>query len=902
MGRTEFADFYLSVHGRAAFPWQERLAATVLATGWPKTIAVPTGCGKTSVLDVAVYALAAQAGKPALQRTAPLRIFLVVDRRLVVDDAYSHARCVAEKIERASDLDWIRDALSSFGGAKPLATAVLRGGMYRSDVWADQPNQPLVCVSTVDQIGSRLLFRGYGLRDARRPIDAGLVGNDSLVIIDEAHLSKPFLDTLGWIQRYQGGSWRKEPVAPGLRLVEMSATVAQDDGAFRLDRDDYSCHTLAMRLRTEKRAVLKECSDLVRAAADEAARMRGVVGVVLNTVASARATYEVLKEALNGKGEAILLTGRVRPHERDELLKDYRERIKAGRTPNAEDRLYVVATQTIEVGADLDFDALVTEAAPIDSLRQRFGRLNRLGQSGPSAAVILKPKGINWVYGEPLEETWKWLKDRAGDSNYVDFASKHMEELLQQNPNSGLAARRQDGPLVFPAHVDAWAQTNPAPAADPEVAPFLHGPEALEPGDVQIVWRADLVDIAPEGWADVLEAAPPMSTEALPLPVGAARKWLRNGLTNIADLEGAPAPQGEEDGERGWRTALIWRGPGKSKLDLDELRPGDTVVVSSSEGGCDRFGWAPESKDLVRDIGDACANLRAEAGGGRYRMRVHPAVLYPNDPVGQAEIRELLERAREEDISEDIAAFARERIPVDWGKPRAYSESGVLLVSKKMPDKKATEELDESDEGDASSLTERRSLRAHTKGVVTKVRQFAEGCGLPEWATESLEMAAKLHDIGKCDIRFQLLLDPEWDSSNGPMAKGTACLPREYRRRLQESGYPPGARHEFASVALAANSDSWDGVDRDLVLHLIGSHHGHGRALAPAWEGGDYDIRASVDGADATTRGVALAARLDSGWTDRYWGMTRKYGWWGLAYLEAILRRADCVQSREEQQ
>ena len=107
----------------------------------------------------------------------------------------------------------------------------MRGGMYRSNTWADTPNQPLICVSTVDQIGSRLLFRGYGVSPSSRPVHAALIANDSLLIVDEAHLSRPFLETVEAVRRYQGAGWREESVAPGLRLVEMSATVAEKRGA-----------------------------------------------------------------------------------------------------------------------------------------------------------------------------------------------------------------------------------------------------------------------------------------------------------------------------------------------------------------------------------------------------------------------------------------------------------------------------------------------------------------------------------------------------------------------------------------------------------------------------------------------------------------------------------------------
>ena len=104
--------------------------------------------------------------------SAPRRIFFVVDRRVIVDQAYERAQEIAKKLYQAEDgvLRVVADSLRqiAFGATAgyecetPLRAYALRGGMYRSEAWARDPLQPTVVASTVDQVGSRLLFRGYG--------------------------------------------------------------------------------------------------------------------------------------------------------------------------------------------------------------------------------------------------------------------------------------------------------------------------------------------------------------------------------------------------------------------------------------------------------------------------------------------------------------------------------------------------------------------------------------------------------------------------------------------------------------------------------------------------------------------------------------------------------------------
>jgi CRISPR-associated endonuclease/helicase Cas3 len=963
----QFRDYFLACHGKEPFPWQARLVASVIADGWNAvntTLSLPTASGKTAILDVAVFALACEAAAGAAPRRMPRRIALVVDRRIVVDDAYRRACHIRDSLLQAREgiLFEVAQALRTLGGELPLDAAQLRGGIYREDRWARTPVQPVILCSTVDQVGSRLLHRAYGVSPSLWPIHGGLLGNDALIVLDEAHCSEPFRQTLDWVERYRAKA--ENPLALPFHVVTMTATPRSDRVPFALSPDDYL--SMKRRLEARKPATLCACgkkdADFVQAMVDQAdkfIRTGATLLVVVNRVAQARQICEKIRKdhrAQAKKTEVILLTGRCRPIERDAVLQRWRDRLMAGRDRSASAEaspLVVVATQCVEVGADLDVDALVTECASLDALRQRFGRMNRLGEAPgetPASIVIradqAEKDADDPIYGKALSQTWQWLCDRKGvTTSTVDLGIIAVDGgpdapgVLPHDPAeranmlAPLIAPIADAPIVLPAYCDLWSQTGPEPAVSPEPAIFLHGPHAGAP-EVRVVWRADL-GADPATWSDTVSICPPVSGEALPLPLWLVRQWLagEGEKDQGADTESAPAPKAAKD-ERlavacSFRPALRWQGPERSLLadKSSAILPGDTLVVPARYGGCDEFGWNPSPGQGDGRVPDLAHRARLAARRCAV-LRLHPNLPLPESlaPYGK-----LCDTAWPEETDELRAGLrgALAAVPLetpDFGPlcrlllaaeadmeiDSHPSGTGLVLSCERRPAVDGGPNATEfSDEDNAAAHAARAvTLRQHLNDVGEQARSMLRASGLSASVAHDVALAAQWHDLGKADPRFQAWLaggNRAQAVRHGLLAK-SARMPKDaakLRAAREAAGYPEGGRHELLSVRLleAAPELLARAHDRDLVLHLIESHHGHCRPFAPVV----FDAKPVAVRVPSELAGVALGfegatrlERLDSGVAERFWRLIRRYGWWGLSYLETCMRLADHRASEQE--
>jgi CRISPR-associated endonuclease/helicase Cas3 len=217
---------------------------------------------------------------------------------------------------------------------------------------------------------------------------------------------------------------------------------------------------------------------------------------------------------------------------------------------------------------------------------------------------------------------------------------------------------------------------------------------------------------------------------------------------------------------------------------------------------------------------------------------------------------------------------------------------------------------DLTSEDDTASLLRPVPLEEHANGVVEWVDRFSHG--LDEGLVKVLRRAAWLHDLGKADPRFQVMLhggDPLAAAAGGLLAK--SGMDRENRaafwRAWRRSGLPPGFRHEFVSVALLRHHgeqllQGLSEQERELVEYLVGTHHGRGRPFVPGvGESRPEPVTLTWDGHGLSASPDHRLWRLGEGWTDLFWKLVRRYGVWGLAYLEAVLVLADQARSHQEE-
>lgn len=991
---SDFGAFHAAVHGgKHPFAWQQRLLEQIVRDkAWPRVLDLPTGAGKTTCIDIALFALALDATNERAGRWCPRRIAMVVDRRIVVDQVAERGRSILRALMTSTDTIVVEVArrLRSMTRTdeEPLGVFTLRGGMPKDDGWARTPDQPLVIASTVDQVGSRMLMQGYGVSQGMKPVHAGLLANDTLLLLDEVHLSEPFrqtLDQLARLRTWFSGSGVKTRFAHAF----LSATPAAGATApfALLDDEKKPDSPLGPRLHASKPTRLVEVDDrtaLEKACVDQAkdllARHR-TIAVVVNRVTSASVIARQLGEILGPAATVTLLTGRMRPLDRDDVLRELRPAVQTGRHRSDDSpKRVIVGTQCIEAGADFDFDALVTEAASLDSLRQRFGRVDRLGKYGKADGIIVYDKSAkdDPIYGKAIAETVKWfkqqekerpkklkdeLKELKGAGKKLKGEAKQQAEAqiartslvdfgvlaIDIPTGDGLArllAPKPNAPTLLPAYLDLWAQTSPAPGQVPDVSLWLHGPSAGPP-DVQVLWRADLSEdvLQPEqldAATAIVAAVRPSSLEAMSLPFVTVRAWLANQPTadftqDFGDTEAA-APEDKEKPETTGRRALRWRGDDSEIVCATSLKPGETIVVPVSYGGIRSGCFDATSTEPVQDCAEQ-AELFARA---RPALRLHPVVvdklglsLSLDDPDEARTALGLLasngdwpawKRLWAEKLAKGRGSLVVPGEP-SWTVIEARRVPLAALREVLQPVETLEDGVELTTDGDDSFHAGRAvSLAEHSADVETFAREYATRCGLGTGLAEHVAIAAWLHDIGKADRRFQLMLrggsEIEFFKDETPWAKSAmppgAC--EAHRLAQQKSGYPRGARHEVQSLAMLQGqlevmkeglkkADATKEPDLDLVLHLVASHHGYCRPFAPAVvDESPVDVTLAKHTSKtygeidfASTASSNGLHRLDSPLADRFWALVAKYGWQELCWLEAILRLADHRASEEEQ-
>ena len=239
---------------------------------------------------------------------------------------------------------------------------------------------------------------------------------DSVMVLDEAHLNRQLLQTardaadivalavgsLGSVSGLQvvamtatpdpTGNGPGQPAVEGVRAGDIEA----EPGLRAALTTQKPVRVVTTSERAGKGAAAdRYVSLLARQAVELADRVDQVSGLprtvlcVVNTVRVAVALAEALEKEVGAEAVACWV-GRMRPLDLDALRA---QRPGLFTTDGDSAVAFLVATQTVEVGIDIDCAGLLTELASGSALTQRFGRVNRRGLRKDAPVVVVAPDG-----------------------------------------------------------------------------------------------------------------------------------------------------------------------------------------------------------------------------------------------------------------------------------------------------------------------------------------------------------------------------------------------------------------------------------------------------------------------------------------------------------------------------
>lgn len=878
----------LGISSSLVFPWQSRLLDSFLAGNLPAALDIPTGLGKTSVM--AIWLVARAAGAPV-----PRRLVYVVDRRAVVDQATEFAEQLREFVKQNPETK------EKLGLAGDLPISTLRGQFVDNREWLDDPSSPAIIVGTVDMIGSRLLFGGYGVSSKMRPYHAGFLGADSLVVLDEAHLVQPFERLLEQVAKGEDSDRRPlrpsgelDALIPRFQCMSLSATGRERNSAevFQLNEDDRKHEVVKRRLTAKKRLVVRPAVADKGLAENLAQEVWGLSGegrkpgryiVFCNSRKCAQDVQVALEAFKKKSGQVIdteLFVGARRVYERARLANWLRERgFMAEAKMKLEIPVFVVATSAGEVGVDLDADHAVCDLVAWERMVQRFGRVNRRGDGAAEIVVVPQepgdpekdPNGKFRPHLLALIEALPRTEDGEG-------ASVSPEGLLSLRDSQELRRRIELASTPAPLHppltralVESWSMTSlDDHTGRPEVAPWIRGWQEHEKSQTTVVWRKylpvkdDGTLLAERELAAYRNAAPPHLAEKLETDTWRVFDWLKKRAESLTsempedkDVARPNRPLRVEsvvavilDLEIGKPRVI----KGSELLDresrgrLERMLEGALLIVDSKFGGLENGLLADRREGLVSDISeiDLSSDVPEERNERVIPFRVHYV------PSGSE---------RETPKGWRVEA----EIPVAGDEDKVTAS----LVIESLIDQAA--EMEEA----RSVAKDNQSLVEHEEWAESEARAIAARLTLPAQYAEMLAVAARLHDEGKKVDRWQRAFNAP--SSGGPYAK-TVGRPRfsilnGYRHEL---GSLPYAERDARVLALSPDL-------RRLCLRLIVAHHGYARPVIRIEGGVEPPTR---------LRKRAQAVALEFSALEKQWGP------WGLAWWEALLRAADQRASR----